>query len=60
MNLYEYNEIKMDSTTWNQVLHFLEKGAELNDSNCIKTLYDIYKKGKGGIYSYGDAILQNR
>lgn len=45
MDLYEYNKIKMDSTTWNQALHFLEKGAELNDSNCIKTLYDIYKNG---------------
>lgn len=45
LDLYEHNDIKMDTTTWSQALHFLEKGAELNDLKCIMTLHEIYRFG---------------
>lgn len=39
---YDY---KIDSKIWDLAFYFLQKGADLNDTNCLPRLSKIYEKG---------------
>lgn len=44
-NLYEYNNVTIDSMTWHIAFQFLKKGAELKDPSALRKMISIYKNG---------------
>ena len=46
MEMYDAYKIEMDSATMNFILFYLNKGADLGDRKCLRSLYEFYIEGK--------------
>ena len=46
IEMYDAYKIEMDSATMNFILFYLNKGADLGDRKCLRSLYEFYIEGK--------------